>query len=176
MQRLVVFCCLLPSLSWAQSSASHRLESAHFNSAGRPLNGASAASLSHKVTLDALGDIVRPQLTSTSWSVGSAFVLRYRPPGEVLGLRFVDRDTLQWQPDASVGSYNLYRDLLASLSPANFGNCLQNGLTATSVDDATLPAVAQGFFYLVTADNRLGEQGTLGRGSSGSRVNNHPCP
>lgn len=176
MQRLFVLCCLLPSLSWAQSSASHRLESAHLNSAGRPLNGASAASPGYKLTLDALGEIVRPQLTSASWSVGSAFVLRYRPPGEVLGLRFVDRETLQWQPEPSVGSYNLYRDLLASLSPTNFGSCLQQGLSATSVDDPTLPAASQGFFYLVTADNRLGEQGTLGRGSSGSRVNNHPCP
>ncbi len=176
MQRLAGLLFLICPAAWAQSSASYQLESAHINNAGRPLQGVSAASASHRVTLDAMGEIANAQSTSASWNVGSAFPLRYRPPGEVLGLRFADRDTLQWKPERSVGRYSVYRDLIGVLSSGVFGHCLQSGLGNATVDDATLPAPSQGFFYLVTAKNRLTEEGTMGRGSSTGRANNNPCP
>ena len=82
-----------------------------------------------------------------------------------------------WNPERSVGVYNLYRDLLGNLSGLGYGDCEQSDLPGTTATDTDRPPAAGGFFYLITAENRLREEGTKGFDSSGSgRPNPSPCP
>jgi hypothetical protein len=84
--------------------------------------------------------------------------------------------TLSWDPERSVGDYDVYRDLLSSL-PGNFGACLEHDVPAQTAVDVGIPGVGTGYFYLVTAENRLDEEGTKGFRSNGSeRLNPAPCP
>ena len=59
----------------------------------------------------------------------------------------------------------------------SFGVCEeQDILTATVVDGDAVPT-NDGYFYLITAQNRLAEEGTKGFRSIGDeRNNNTPCP
>jgi hypothetical protein len=75
-----------------------------------------------------------------------------------------------------VGTYNLYRDLMSNLVGLGFGDCQQQDLpTSTTTDDDAL-AVGDGFFYLVTAENKLAEEGTKGSQSNGSEREGNACP
>jgi hypothetical protein len=75
-----------------------------------------------------------------------------------------------------VGTYDVYKGLVSSL-PSSYGTCLASGLTLTQATDATIPSAGQCFFYLATAKNRLGEEGTMGKNSAGTpRPNGSPCP
>jgi hypothetical protein len=161
----------------AQSSANHRLTESVFNTGGRPLNGAVASSTSHRVRLDAIGEsAIGVSLSSASWRVDAGFVDVYRPPGEAKGLRFTDRTTLGWDPEPTVGRYNLYRDAVGTL-PGNYGSCFRSSIAGESWTDAAQPPSGNGWFYLVTAENRLEEEGTKGVRSSGvERANPAPCP
>jgi hypothetical protein len=107
----------------------------------------------------------------------AGFVSNYPPPGEVKGDLFASKTNYTWSAEKSIGSYDVYRGAISSLSGLAYGTCLQNGLTTESVTDAATPAAGQGFFYLVTARNRLGEIGTKGFATSGiERANAAPCP
>jgi hypothetical protein len=109
--------------------------------------------------------------------MGGSFAACYPPPGEVPDLRFSDDETLEWQPEKSVGHYNLYRDLVSNLSGLGYGECDQYDLPDESTTDTDPVSVGDGFFYLVTVENRLGEEGTKGRDSDGSeRPNPNFCP
>jgi hypothetical protein len=104
------------------------------------------------------------------------FVPPYPPPGEVLGLRFSDKQTLQWDPEKSVGDYNLYRDLIGTLPSLGFGACHQQDLVDETATDPSVPAAGQGFFYLATAENRLDEEGSKGSRSDGIERQGTTCP
>ena len=164
--------------SWAQQSTSYRLTESTVNAGGRPVNGAGASSASYRVSFDAIGDAAAGgTLSSASYRVGSGFVAWFPPPGEVKGLRFADRTTLRWDPERSVGVYNLYRDFVSALAGGGTGTCFVNGVATEQASDAGSPGAGKGFFYLVTAKNRLAEEGTKGNRSSGSeRPNPAPCP
>jgi len=165
-------------VAMAQTSASYKLTEFTFNNGGDPTNGSSAASASHRIRLDAIGDaVVGTALASASHRVDVGFVSNYPPPGEVKGHLFTGKTTLAWSPEKSVGSYDVYRAAVSSLAGLGYGACLQSGLTAETATDATTPSAGQGYFYLVTARNRLGEIGTKGTASSGlERANPAPCP
>lgn len=162
----------------AQQSANYRLTESVVNAAGRPVNGEIASSTSYRVSLDAIGDAaVGGTLSSGSYHLGSGFVAWFPPPGEAQGLRFADRTTLRWDPERSVGVYNLYRDLLSTLAGGGSGTCFANAAATEQATDAGSPGAGQGFFYLVSAENRLGEEGTTGYRSNGNeRPNAAPCP
>lgn len=164
--------------SGAQESASYQLKEHVFNAGGHPDNGTSLASTHYQIRLDAIGDAAaRSGLTSASYRMEAGFVVAYPPPGEVANLRFADDTTLMWQPEPSIGSYALYRALLTALSGGSTGDCSQFGLTGITATDAAAPPVGNGFFYLVTARNRLAEEGTKGFDSAGAeRPNPVPCP
>jgi hypothetical protein len=168
----------LGGFAQAQTSASYKLTEFTFNNGGDPQNGSSAASASHKIRLDAIGDAVTATaLSSASHHMDGGFVPDYPPPGEVKGHLFSSKTTLTWSPEKSVGSYDVYRASISSLSGLGYGVCLQNGLAAESATDASTPSAGQGYFYLVTARNLLGEIGTKGSASSGiERANAAPCP
>jgi hypothetical protein len=98
------------------------------------------------------------------------------PPGEVRNQIWTDKTTMAWDHEPSLGTYNLYRDLISTL-PGGFGACFQSGIATESATDATLPAVGSGWFYFVTARNNLGQEGTKGFQSGGAeRSNPAPCP
>jgi hypothetical protein len=168
----------MSSIALAQTSASYKLTEFALNSGGDPLNATFAGSASYRIRLDAVGDaVVGTGLTSASHRMDGGFVGDYAPPGEVKNDRFTTKTTLVWDPEKSVGTYDVYRALLSSLSGLGYGSCLQSGLANESATDATIPAAGQGYFYLTTARNRLGEIGTKGRASSGlERANAAPCP
>jgi hypothetical protein len=166
------------SVVMAQTSTSYKLTEFTFNNGGDPANGGFASSASHQIRLDAVGEaVVAVSSAGTSHRMDGGFVGQYAPPGEVKHARFTNSSTLVWDPEKSIGSYDAYRALLSSLSSLGYGSCLQNGLTAETVTDAVNPSAGQGFFYLATARNRLGEIGTKGFASSGlERANPTPCP
>ena len=162
-----------------QQSASYGLEEHALNAGGRPADGVTPSSASYLVSLDAIGQgVLGRGLSSASYRMDGGFVSAYPPPGEVRGLLLIDAQTLVWDPEPSVGHYNLYRDLLSSLFGLGYGHCEQQGLTATTATDTDVPTPAgEGYFYLVTAANRLHEEGTKGWDSSlDERPNPSACP
>jgi len=161
----------------AQTSASFKLTERAINAGGHPLDAIRPASASYRITLGAIGDAaVRNALSSASYRGDGGFVGRYAPPGEVQGVRFLDKTNLTWSHEPSVGTYNLYRNTLASL-PGDFGSCYQSALVAPPFGEANAPAQGSGWHYLVTAKNRLREEGTKGRTSIGAeRSNLASCP
>lgn len=162
----------------AQTSASHKLTEFTFNNGGDPVNGTFAASPSLRINLDAIGDgVLGVGLSSASHHMDGGFVDVYAPPGEVQNGRFTSKTTLIWLPEKSIGQYCVYRDAIGVLPGGGTGTCFSSGLTSETATDAASPPAGQGFFYLVTARNRLGEEGTKGyRGSGLERPNPSPCP
>lgn len=163
---------------FAQTSPSYTLTEQALNAGGHPAQGATLASGSYRIRLDALGGpVARAGLSSASYRADAGFVAGYPPPGEVAGLRIAaDKKTWSWISERSVGTYDVYRDLLQTL-PGSYGTCLLASLATNAWLDASTPPLGKGWFYLVTAKNRLREEGTKGRASSGAeRPNAAPCP
>jgi hypothetical protein len=173
---LLVLAVSVPAM--AQTSASYRLTEHAFNAGGRPDDGSVPMSPNLKISLDAIGDAALGQtLSSANYRMDGGFAGRYPPPGETRGLLFTTKDILQWDPERSVGVYNLYRDDLSALSGLGYGACEQYGITGQTANDTDEPSAGNGYFYLVTAENRLGEEGTKGYDSDNAkRGNPAPCP
>ncbi|MEW5806520.1 MAG: hypothetical protein AB1756_04100 [Acidobacteriota bacterium] len=175
----MAFCatCLISVLQ-AQESTNYKLKEYTFNNGGDPRNGTVLTSTNYKVSLDSIGDTIADgSMSSASYGINSGFDTWYLPPDEVLNLRFLsDKTTLTWSPEGSVGHYNLYRDLLSNLDPG-YGNCQETLIQDEQATDASTPSAGQGYFYLVTAVNRIYEEGTMGyKSSGGERPNSSPCP
>lgn len=148
----------------AQTSASFKVTDHTVNAGGHPLDAIRPASASFRISHGAIGD------------AAGGFVVRYAPPGEVRGLQFLDKINLTWSHEPSAGSYNLYRNTLASL-PGNYGSCYQPALIGPPFGETDAPAQGSGWLYLVTAENRLREEGTKGfTGSGAERINPSACP
>jgi len=161
----------------AQESTSYKLNEHTFNAGGNPADGVVLTSASYKITLDAIGDsVVQTGLSSSSYRMDGGFGSAYPPPGEVLELEFTDAQTLVWGRERSVGVYNLYRGLVDGLDGSVYGSCEEpNIATNTATDSDPVPS-GDGYFYLVTAENRLGEEGTKGVDSSDSVRDGNVCP
>lgn len=179
MRKVIIVAILLPGLSvLAQQSASYKLEETIFNAGGLPEQGTVLTSSSYRIHLQGVGEVVMgAKVAGAHFQMEGGLVGSHSPAGEVTNLTVgSDQKTLIWSPEGSVGTYNVYRDLVGSL-PGTYGACLQSGLTANSEVDPAVPAVGQAFFYLVTARNRIGEEGTKGYDSAGrARGNPAPCP
>jgi len=174
----IVLFLLAPLPVLAQSSASYQLESSALNAGGNPRQGTLLTSAGYRVTLDAIGDsVVGVGLASASFQLAGSFTAAYRPPGEVSGVRFKIKDTIRWDPEASAGNYALYRNSLTDLASGDTGQCLGTGIVLPLAPVSDVPAPGAGHFFLVTAHNRLDEEGTKGYRSSGAeRPNLAPCP
>jgi hypothetical protein len=159
----------------AQTSPSYQNKEHTVNGGGNPTPV--LASTNYKITLSSIGEgISGAGMSSPGYQIDGGFVPPYPPPGEVLDLWFTNKTTMGWDPEPSVGSYDVYRGSVSGL-PASYGTCLTQGLTATQATDATVPAAGQCFFYLITAENRIAEEGTMGKDSAGTpRPNTAPCP
>ena len=159
----------------AQTSTNYQNKEHGINSGGTPAPG--LASTNFTITLSSIGDgLSGAGMSSASYQMEGGFVPPYPPPGEVLNLRFTSATGFGWDPEASVGTYDVYTGLVSGL-PSGYGTCLASGLAAPSATDATTPSSGQCFFYLATAKNRLAEEGTMGHKSDGApRPNGSPCP
>lgn len=166
------------SATFAQQSASYKIRESHINEGGNPIGGVTLASTSYRIRLDAIGDSVAlAGLRATSYRLDTGFVAGYPPPGETLMLRFADPQSLSWGAERSVGSYDVYRDVLTALGGGATGACFLPDVPSENATDASIPSDGEGFFYLVTAENRLGEEGTKGFRAGGvERPNPAPCP
>ena len=162
----------------AQQSASYKLEEHVFNAGGHPHNGVVMSSSAFKVSLDSIGDGVSAAvLSSASFNMAAGFVNTYRPAAEITNLAFINKDQLEWDADPSVGVYNLYRDTINNLAALGFGTCLQQDLpSASTFDSDPTPVSGDVYFYLATAENRLGEEGTKGFQTTGSERTGTVCP
>ena len=116
-----------------------------------------------------LGDsAVTLSLSLPSLGGDAGFPTGYPLPGEVTGLLFRDKVSLHWDPEESVGVYNLYRDLVSNLTAPGFDGCEQQDLPSTMATDSTAVPAGDGYFYLVTAENPFG--------GTPERANSPPCP
>jgi len=95
-------------------------------------------------------------------------------PGDIgPTLRFVDADSLQWQPIPQAVTYDVYRGACGpGQTPAYNHVCLQPGVGAATFTDTDAPPPGAVFYYLVTGRNCFGE-GTAGPDSAG---NPRPIP
>ncbi len=163
----------------AQESASYRISENALNAGGHPAQGVVMSSASFRITLDATGDpLAAPGLASASFTMQSGTIASGRPPGEVTGQVFLgDGTTLQWNPEPSAGTYRVYRGLLSARSATNYGSCHQQGIAGISTTDNETPPAADGYMYILTVENFLGEEGTMGYTSAlTERPNTAPCP
>ena len=160
-----------------QTSASYKLKESTLNAGGDPQNGSFAASANYRIKLDAIGQgLSGAGLSSSSFHLDAGFVPDYPSPKEVLNLHWTDPATLVWDPEKSVGAYELYRDLLSTL-PGGFGSCFQSAIVNETWTDATTPSAGTGLLYLVTARNLLAEEGMKGfQWNNVERSNLSPCP
>src|SRR5262245_41822605 len=165
----------------AQQSASHRLEGSTFNQGGRPANGVHAQSASFRITLDAVGETVPGfAAASASFGLSGGLVGAYAPPSEVQAVGFSpdggSSTALVWAPNPTAVRFDVYRGPTGRL-PGTFGSCLASNLVGTVYSDPVVPGSQNAFFYLVTAENRLGEEGTKGTQSNGTvRTAAPACP
>ncbi|MBP7146527.1 MAG: hypothetical protein KBD01_03210 [Acidobacteria bacterium] len=162
----------------AQSSASFRLAEHALNAGGHPLDGIRPASANFRAGAGAIGDAaLRRGAASTSFRLDGGFTARYGPPSEVAGVRVhADHRTVSWDGQPAATAFNVYRDALPAL-PGSSGACLASRVGGVAWVDAASPAPGTGWFYLVSAENRLWEEGSLGSRSDGTeRANSSPCP
>ena len=166
---------LSPAL--AQSSASYKLEEHVMNAGGHPINGNVMGSASYRVTLDSIGEaLVGAGMSGASYRMGVGFSSAYPPPGEIGALWFSDHDTMHWDAEPSAGVYNIYRELMSDLSGTGYGQCFAPDVSGTTGTDPGTPPASDGWFYLVTAENRLGEEGTKGWNSGATERQGNVCP
>ncbi len=176
---LTIALALTFSAVHAQSSTSFKLVESALNSGGTPVSatGSSLSSLNFQITLSSLGEgLIGPSLSSASFRVDSGFSQGLLPATETNGLIFAAKDTLVWDVNLSAGSYNLYRGLHSNLAGLGFGQCEQQGLTGSGTTDADPVPLGDAYFYLVTVENRLGEEGTKGSQSDGTKRLGNACP
>lgn len=174
----VILGLLLPGLALAQQSASFKIEEPVFNAGGHPVNGSVLVSASYRLSLGAIGESVATGgPASASFGLDGGFVAAYPPPGEVTNVRFLDPTTIAWDGERSVGVYNLYQGAVSVPFDPGYGTCLTPGISTESAAVSASPAPGQVLFILLTAENRLGEEGTKGiTSASVARDNSNPCP
>ncbi len=162
-------------LTYSQESPNYQNKEYVFNSGGNP--APEISSTNYKITLSSIGDgLFQAGISSSNYQIDSGFINSYPPPEEVLNLMFVSKTNFIWDPEKSVGTYNVYRGFITDL-PSSYGSCFAYNLTSTNYTDSSTPPAGQCYFYLVTAKNRLAEEGTMGRRSDGQkRQNTSPCP
>ncbi len=170
---------LMTPMLLAQESGNFKIREHVFNEGGHPDNAVILTSTNFHIRIDAIGEaLMGNALDSESFRMDAGFASPYPPPGEVQNLLFqADHQTLVWDREKSGGGYNLYRDRLDSLSSGGYGSCKEYGIAMETTTDAEEPSSGQGYFYLVTAENRLEEEGIKGFDSIGTeRPNLSPCP
>ncbi len=174
----LLFGFLLPAVALAQQSASFKIEEHTFNAGGHPRGGTVVSSASYQMTLVAIGESATLlELTSAGFSMTPGFAGLNPPPGEIANLRFDDETSLVWDLERSVGAYNLYQGSITDPFDPGYGTCAAAGIATESATITATPPAGEALFILVTAENRLNEEGTKGSNSDGlERDNSNACP
>ncbi len=83
---------------------------------------------------------------------------------------------MTWQSITQATAYNVYRGTFGGGVKFSYNHtCFENGSADTAATDTSTPAMANGFYYLMSGENCFGE-GTLGSKTGGTaRPNNSPC-
>jgi hypothetical protein len=90
-------------------------------------------------------------------------------------LAFSSPQGMSWGSLAGASSYNVYRGSLGTFQGDDFGQCLADGLVSAAWTESDVPAVGDGFFYLITSLVD-GNEGPLGYNSEClKRPNYNPC-
>jgi len=169
----------LAGAAWSQESASYRLTETSFDTGGQAGGDTVTGSTSFVVTLGALGSGGEaPMMSGPTYAMEGGFVASFQPPTEVAELLFTDATTLVWAPEGSVGDYALYSGMVAVPFDSEYGTCSQPPpqITATTATVTSIPPPGGALFFLVSARNRLGEEGIKGLNSNGViRANTAPC-
>jgi len=160
----------------AQESASYRLVDHALNAGGVPAQGEIHVSAQFRLTLEAIaGPVGHLNALSKGYDASGGLIAGLLPPTEVQGLAFTDGDTLTWNGHAAAGAFRLYREGLDGVAAAF--TCLTGDVPGPTADDGDAPSAGQGFAYLVTVTNTLGEEGTPGSTSNGTpRTLAGACP
>jgi len=170
---LVLLALMLPGVAMAQSSSSYDLSEHVLNAGGTPHAGTVLTSTSYRLTLGSIGE----GLVSISPPLGGGFVVSYPPPEEVENVRFSNATTLAWDAESSVGHYNLYQGTISLPFDPAYGTCQLSPVTVETTSVTVEPPFGDALFFLLTAANRLREEGIKGRDSAGTtRPNPAPCP
>ena len=174
---MLVSLCLIPGLAMAQQSASFDVREQVLNSGGAPLNGVSPSSPGYRISMLAIGgSIVGLGSSSASFQMDAGFVSGYPAPGEVSNVRFMDEVTLLWDGEHSATSYNRYQGSVTRPFDPGYGACALPAISTNSLAFPDTPPPGDVLFILLTAENRLSEEGTKGTSSIGmQRVNLAPC-
>ncbi|HNQ77293.1 MAG TPA: hypothetical protein PKJ37_00025 [Acidobacteriota bacterium] len=155
---------------FSQTSGNFQNKEHVINNGGNP--APALTSTNYQITLSSIGDgLSGTAMSSPGYQIDGGFEASYPPPGEVLDLMFSDNTTFAWDTELSVGTYNVYRGNITDLA-SGYGTCFTQGLTTVTAIDAETPSSGQCFFYLVTAENRIAEEGTMGNNSSGAKLDN----
>ena len=104
-------------------------------------------------------------------------------PSDDIKLFFVSQVDLAWTVGPCAQKWNLYRETAARLVDGNgdrladsYGTCFRPDLPMPETVDHSTPPVGQTHFYLVTAENTVGESGLGYNSESFERPNTAPCP
>ena len=168
---------LVAGAAWAQQSASFDLGVHSINQGGTPLGASSPSSAGYRLSAAAIGDAAGAAgLSSASFSMNPGIVALVGPPGEVMQLMFTDAENLVWNPAKVAKFYNLYRDLVSNVMGLGYGNCEEQKITDETTEDSDIPPGGDGYFYLVTVENAIGEEGTKGNRSDTTNRAGNVCP
>ena len=174
-----VLLLLLSGSALAQTSASFQLEEYTLNAGGTPSQGSELASASFRMTVASLGNTLSAVgLDSASFQLDSGFGVSYLPPGQVAAMCggagelpavFTDVQTLIW-PRGAFGRDST--TCTGTIPVVGYGICEQQDLIAATYGDGRGGALdrATTFYYLVTVENRLAEEGTKGFQSDEQRT------
>jgi hypothetical protein len=175
---LALGCVLFsPAVTSAQSSADYRITHLSADSGGHPGQAPILTTTDFQISLGSVGGPPGTQVLITpSYRVNGGFTASLTPPGEVMHLMaLADGATLIWDWDPASEAFNVYRDPIGSLT-TTFGSCLPR-IGDRQWMDRDLPPAGEGFFYFVTGENALYEEGTKGFMSNGQeRPNRMACP
>ena len=175
---LLVITLLCVSSVYAQSSASFEISQSNLNFGGRPGNTAGpGTSASFQLSLDALGGgpNSRP-MSSASYGMHAGFVTANAPPGNASGLIWLNKTDMEWNAGNAAVAYNVYRDNLNTLPGLGYGLCFASEISGLGAQDLGIPTVGNAYFYLVAAENRLGEESSKGSDSAGATRGGNACP
>ena len=176
----VVICLavlLSTSTALAQQSPGYVLEEYTFNAGGHPGGGVTLQSPNFRLSLDSMGaGFGAESLSAASFTMNAGFVSSFRAPGEVANLRLLNATTLTWDAEPSAGTYSLYRGFMSTLPGLGYGGCRQQDIATPGATDSDPVPSSGGFFYLVTVENRLDEEGTKGFRSNGVERTGLVCP
>ncbi len=92
-------------------------------------------------------------------------------------LRFVNQHTLVWAAEPGAQAYNVYKGIRVVSDTWQYGHdCLALDVVATTLADPFSPARDHLTYYLVTAEDQQGDEGSLGYGPGGvPRPPASPC-